>query len=57
MLPIALNEATKFLQYLLDADKTYSVTLKLGERTTTSDSEGEIISTRDVPASRPQVLP
>lgn len=49
MLPIAFNEATKFLQYLLDADKTYFVTMKLGERTTTSDSEGEIISTRDVP--------
>lgn len=49
MLPIALNEATKFLQYLLDADKTYFVTMKLGERTTTSDSEGDIISTRAIP--------
>jgi tRNA pseudouridine55 synthase len=49
MLPIAFNEATKFLQYLLDADKTYAVTMKLGERTTTSDAEGEIILTRDVP--------
>ena len=49
MLPIAFNEATKFLQYLLDADKTYSVTMQLGVRTTTSDAEGEIISTRFVP--------
>lgn len=49
MLPIAFNEATKFLQYLLDADKTYAVTMQLGVRTTTSDSEGEVIAVRDVP--------
>lgn len=50
MLPICLGEATKFSQYLLDADKTYSVTMQLGVRTTTSDSEGDIVATRDVPA-------
>ncbi|PJB09454.1 MAG: tRNA pseudouridine(55) synthase TruB, partial [Gammaproteobacteria bacterium CG_4_9_14_3_um_filter_38_9] len=49
MLPIAFNEATKFLSYLLDADKTYSVTMQLGVRTTTSDSEGEVIAKRNVP--------
>ena len=49
MLPIAFGEATKFSQHLLDADKTYSVTMQLGVRTNTSDSEGEIISTRPVP--------
>ena len=49
MLPIAFNEATKFLPYLLDANKTYSVTMQLGVRTTTSDSEGSVVSTRDVP--------
>lgn len=49
MLPICLGEATKFSQYLLDADKTYAVAMQLGVRTTTSDSEGEIISTRTVP--------
>jgi tRNA pseudouridine55 synthase len=49
MLPICFGEATKFSQHLLDADKTYSVTMQLGVRTTTSDSEGEIVSTRDVP--------
>ena len=45
LLPICLGEATKFAQYLLDADKAYIATLKLGEKTTTGDSEGEIIST------------
>lgn len=49
MLPICLGEATKFSQYLLDADKTYSVAMQLGVRTTTSDSEGDIVSTRPVP--------
>ncbi len=50
MLPICLGEATKFSQYLLDADKTYSVAMQLGVRTTTSDSEGDIVSEREVPA-------
>ncbi|MBE2895316.1 tRNA pseudouridine(55) synthase TruB [Pasteurellaceae bacterium HPA106] len=48
MLPICLGEATKFSQFLLDADKTYVVTAKLGERTDTSDAEGQVISTREV---------
>lgn len=50
MLPICFGEATKFSNYLLDSDKTYSVTMQLGVRTNTSDAEGEIISTRDVPS-------
>lgn len=47
LLPICLGEATKFAQYLLDADKAYTATLRLGEATTTGDSEGEIIETSD----------
>ena len=50
MLPICFGEATKFSHYLLDSDKTYAVTMQLGVRTNTSDAEGEIISTRVVPA-------
>ncbi len=50
MLPICFGEATKFSQYLLSADKTYLVTMRLGIRTATGDTEGEIIATRDVPA-------
>ncbi len=49
MLPLCFGEATKFSQYLLDADKTYSVKAKLGVRTTTSDAEGEVVSVRPVP--------
>lgn len=45
LLPVCFGEATKFAQYLLDADKAYTATLKLGEATTTGDAEGEIIAT------------
>ncbi|MCW8959694.1 MAG: tRNA pseudouridine(55) synthase TruB [Gammaproteobacteria bacterium] len=50
MLPICLGEATKLSAYLLDADKVYLGTCKLGVRTTTADAEGEIVEERPVPA-------
>src|SRR5947209_4222949 len=49
LLPICFGEATKLSQYLLSADKTYLVTMRLGIRTASGDTEGEIISTRAVP--------
>lgn len=55
MLPICLGEATKFSQFLLDADKRYQVTAKLGERTNTSDADGTIISTRPLTFTEPQL--
>ena len=45
LLPVCFGEAAKFAQYLLDADKAYTATLKLGEATTTGDAEGDIIAT------------
>lgn len=48
MLPICLGEATKFSQFLLDSDKRYRVIAKLGERTDTSDSDGDVVETRPV---------
>lgn len=51
MLPVCLGEATKFSQFLLDTDKTYQVTAKLGIRTTTSDLDGEVVSTKSVNVS------
>ena len=56
MLPICLGEGTKFSQFLLDADKRYLVTAKLGERTDTSDAEGQIVETRDVKVKTPEIL-
>ncbi|QSX38115.1 tRNA pseudouridine(55) synthase TruB [Shewanella sedimentimangrovi] len=55
MLPVCLGEATKFSSHLLDADKRYLVTAKLGERTDTSDSDGEVVSTRAVNVTREQL--
>lgn len=48
MLPICLGEATKFSQYLLDSDKRYRVIARLGERTDTSDADGNVVQTRPV---------
>lgn len=56
MLPICLGEATKFSQFLLDADKRYLVTAKLGERTDTSDAEGQVVATREVNVKTPEIL-
>tara|TARA_Y100000782_G_scaffold38495_1_gene42958 strand:- start:18444 stop:19421 length:978 start_codon:yes stop_codon:yes gene_type:complete len=49
MLPICLGEATKFSQHLLDSDKRYITTAKLGIRTDSSDADGKIIEEKPVP--------
>lgn len=48
LLPLCFGEATKFAQDLLDADKTYLASVRLGRRTTTGDAEGEVVSERQV---------
>lgn len=48
VLPVCLGEATKVSGFLLDADKKYRVQIKLGEKTTTADAEGEVIATASV---------
>lgn len=50
MLPICLGEATKISGFLLDADKRYFMTCKLGVKTATGDAEGEVLAQRPVPA-------
>jgi tRNA pseudouridine55 synthase len=50
MLPVCLGEATKVAGYLLDGDKEYEFTMRLGERTATGDREGEVVERRPVPA-------
>lgn len=44
LLPVCFGEATKFSQYLLDADKTYQAEFTLGQTSTTGDSEGALSS-------------
>ena len=48
LLPLCFGEATKFSQFLLNADKTYRVSARLGFKTNTGDAEGEVIETRPV---------
>lgn len=47
MLPVCLGEATKVSAFLLDADKRYRFTCKLGERTRTADAEGDVVERCD----------
>jgi tRNA pseudouridine55 synthase len=49
MLPICFGEATKFGTQLLEADKSYRVTVRLGERTPSADRESAVIETRELP--------
>lgn len=44
MLPICFGEATKFSQYVLDADKAYTVTAVLGTKTDSADAMGKVLS-------------
>lgn len=53
LLPICLGEATKLSGFLLNADKGYRFTCRLGVTTTTGDAEGEVVAVRPVgPLSR-----
>lgn len=47
VLPICIGRATKIIDYIMDSEKVYEVTLKLGIRTTTYDLEGEVLEERD----------
>lgn len=48
LLPLCFGEATKFSADLLDADKTYEATVRLGVTTDTGDAEGQVIATAPV---------
>lgn len=56
LLPICLGEATKFAQYITDADKSYIAKLKLGITTTTGDAEGDVLTTSTVNINEAQFL-
>jgi tRNA pseudouridine55 synthase len=55
LLLVLFGEATKFAGPMLDADKEYLATLKLGERTATGDAEGEVLERRPVEVSPDQL--
>lgn len=49
VLPLCFGEATKFSQFLLEANKRYTATITLGIATKTGDADGEVIAKADVP--------
>jgi tRNA pseudouridine55 synthase len=55
LLIVLLGEATKFAGLLLEQDKEYLATLKLGERTATGDAEGEILERKTVAVDEPML--
>ncbi|MGQ7844046.1 tRNA pseudouridine(55) synthase TruB [Granulosicoccus sp. 3-233] len=49
MLPVCFGEATKLSAFLLDADKGYETTMRLGVTTNSADADGEVLEQRPVP--------
>jgi tRNA pseudouridine55 synthase len=50
LLLLLFGEATKFAGPMLEADKEYLASVKLGEKTSTGDSEGEVLERKGIPA-------
>src|SRR5262245_2540185 len=55
LLPVCLGEATKFAHLLLDADKRYLATVRLGISTETGDLEGKVIGHSERRPSRKEI--
>lgn len=57
VLPICFGRATKIAQYLLDADKEYIATIRLGIETDSGDTEGQIIAkNNNIPSLSHQLI-
>ncbi len=56
VLPIAVGDATKILQFLLAEDKSYLATFRLGVTTDTLDSDGEVVKRRPIPDDHAAIL-
>jgi len=49
VLPLLIGKATGVSKYLINHDKTYIATLKLGIKTDTADGEGKVLEEKEVP--------
>ncbi|MDD1622362.1 MAG: tRNA pseudouridine(55) synthase TruB [Methylococcaceae bacterium] len=56
LLPLCFGEATKVSALMLDDNKRYQVTIRLGVMTDTGDAEGQVIAEMPVPAFSEQTL-
>jgi len=52
LLPLCFGSATKLSGFFLGADKTYWTRIRLGERTATGDSEGDVVEKKPVTVSQ-----
>ncbi|MBO6658379.1 MAG: tRNA pseudouridine(55) synthase TruB [Pseudomonadales bacterium] len=56
VLPLCFGEATKFSQFLLDADKHYRARVRLGVTTDSGDADGKVLETKPVPEITDEAL-
>ncbi|BCX05328.1 MAG: tRNA pseudouridine synthase B [Candidatus Roseilinea sp.] len=56
VLVLCVGQATRLSEYLLGEDKAYEGMIRLGQRTTTDDAEGEVIATHRVPPISEEML-
>ncbi|MCS7055054.1 MAG: tRNA pseudouridine(55) synthase TruB [Thermoflexales bacterium] len=56
VLVLCVGQATRLSEYLLGEDKSYVGVIRLGQRTTTDDAEGEVIETRPLPTITDETL-
>ena len=55
LLPLCFGSATKLSGFFLGADKTYWTRIRLGERTATGDSEGDVVEKKPVTVSQDDI--
>jgi tRNA pseudouridine55 synthase len=55
LLPLVFGEATKFSRFLIDSDKTYLATLRLGATSSTGDTEGVVTTGGPIPTSLSEI--
>lgn len=48
VLPILVGKATKISKYLIEHDKSYEAIIKLGEKSSTGDIEGDIVEKKEI---------
>lgn len=57
VLVVGFGNATRLLNYIVDHDKTYLATIRLGQRTTTDDADGELLPGRELSPNSPHDRP
>lgn len=56
LLPVCINKGTKIVRYLMDKDKEYTGTIRLGSETDTLDKTGKITGTSKIPELTPEQI-